>query len=209
MANRNILVNSLTLLFFVATVAATHHASADTAAAEQTVKKLQAGLLASMQAGSNWNYSKRFRELESAAQSTYQFSTISQVVLGSQWQTLQNPQQQKFVDTFSALAVAQMADNFDTYSGQSFVVIESKAISRGQVLVKTVLRGKSGKEIPMDYVLANIGGKWRIINVVVEGVSDLAVKRAEYQRTIKSDGFDGLLSQIKKKIDEYGGWPGK
>ncbi len=183
--------------------------SADTAAATRTVEKLQQSLLSSMQAGSSWNYATRFQKLAPTVDTAYHFPTISKVVLGSEWKALSPQQGEAFVDAFTALAVAQMADQFDSFSGQSFAVVESKPISRGQIMVRTVLRGKSGKEVPMDYVLARLGGNWRVINVVVDGVSDLAVKRAEYQRTIKSKGYENLLAEIREKIDRYGGWPGK
>jgi len=37
---------------------------------------------------------------------------------------------------------------------------------------------------------------WRIINIVVDGVSDLALKRSAYQRTFLASGFTGLLDSL-------------
>ena len=40
-------------------------------------------------------------------------------------------------------------------------------------------------------------GAWRIINVISQGVSDISLKRAEYQSVIRKHGFDGLLNRIE------------
>ena len=41
---------------------------------------------------------------------------------------------------------------------------------------------------------------WKIINILADGVSDLALKRAEYSAIIQRDGFSALLSLLEQKI---------
>jgi len=184
-------------------------AAADPAAASKVVESLQNSIITAMNKGTQWSYEERFKALEPVVDSAYHFPAISQIVLGAQWKPLTPAQQKNFIAAFTALAVAQMADKFDSHSGQQFVVTARQPIRRGQVMIRTVMKRKSEDDIRFDYVLAPISGKWRIVNVVVDGVSDLAVKRAEYQKTIKSNGFDALMRDIRSKINAYGGWPGR
>jgi len=184
-------------------------AAADPAAASKVVESLQNSIITAMKKGTQWSYEERFKALEPVVDSAYHFPAISQIVLGAQWKPLTPAQQKNFIEAFTALAVAQMADKFDSHSGQQFVVTARQPIRRGQVMIRTVMKRKSEDDIRFDYVLAPISGKWRIVNVVVDGVSDLAVKRAEYQKTIKSNGFDALMRDIRSKINAYGGWPGR
>ncbi len=184
-------------------------AAADPAAASKVVESLQNSISTAMKKGTQWSYEERFKALEPVVDSAYHFPAISQIVLGAQWKPLTPAQQKNFIAAFTALAVAQMADKFDSHSGQQFVVTARQPIRRGQVMIRTVMKRKSEDDIRFDYVLAPISGKWRIVNVVVDGVSDLAVKRAEYQKTIKSNGFDALMRDIRSKINAYGGWPGR
>jgi len=184
-------------------------AAADPAAASKVVESLQNSIITAMKKGTQWSYEERFKALEPVVDSAYHFPAISQIVLGAQWKPLTPAQQKNFIAAFTALAVAQMADKFDSHSGQQFVVTARQPIRRGQVMIRTVMKRKSEDDIRFDYVLAPISGKWRIVNVVVDGVSDLAVKRAEYQKTIKSNGFDALMRDIRSKINAYGGWPGR
>ena len=41
-----------------------------------------------------------------------------------------------------------------------------------------------------------------MISVVADGVNDLALKRAEYEKIISDKGYDSLLGEIQAKISE-------
>jgi len=53
-----------------------------------------------------------------------------------------------------------------------------------------------------NYVLSRFDDKWQIINVIVKGISDVALKRAEFTSIIERDGFPALLSHIEAKVAE-------
>ena len=42
---------------------------------------------------------------------------------------------------------------------------------------------------------------WLIVNVISEGVSDLALKKAEYSYIMEKDGIKSLLRQLTMKIE--------
>ena len=68
------------------------------------------------------------------------------------------------------------------------------------MLVDSHLRSEN-LDLTLSYTLNQDANKnWTIINVVADGVSDLALRRAEYSRVIKSKGFDGLLAHIDDQI---------
>jgi len=46
-------------------------------------------------------------------------------------------------------------------------------------------------------------GRWSIINIIADGVSDLALKRAEYSHVLARDGFNALVSMLERKITQY------
>jgi len=52
-------------------------------------------------------------------------------------------------------------------------------------------------------MLKKKGESWRIINIIANGVSDLALKRSEYTSILKKDGFDALIIKINEKIESY------
>jgi len=106
----------------------------------------------------------------------------------------------KFLHIFSRLVIATYAHRFDGYSGESFQTVSAKASGHGRIIVRTVLIKRNGSRVHLDYLLQQRKGQWRIINVVAQGVSDLALKRVEYTTILRSQGFEALMARLKKKL---------
>ncbi len=66
--------------------------------------------------------------------------------------------------------------------------------------VKTVVLRESG-EIPIDYSMKLINGKWWVYNVFVEGPSLLGNYRDEHKRILMKGSYTDLIEQLKKKIE--------
>ena len=80
---------------------------------------------------------------------------------------------------------------------------ESKA-KKGYV-VRTVARNRKNtreEPISIDYVLHEIDGKWLVSDIVTEGSSLVNTYKSQFRRVIKKKGFDGLLKQMKAKLDQ-------
>jgi phospholipid transport system substrate-binding protein len=69
--------------------------------------------------------------------------------------------------------------------------------------VRSKLIDPNGSNVIFDYLLRKVDNQWRIVNVIANGVSDLAVKRAEYRQIIKTEGFNSLLTKLREKIALY------
>ncbi len=72
----------------------------------------------------------------------------------------------------------------------------------GTIVVKTQITSKKkGRpvKISVDYVLLDQGGKLRCFDVRTDGVGLVDNYRAQFNKIIAKDGFDGLLARMKKK----------
>lgn len=176
-------------------------AAADSAT--QVIENLHAELLAVMKQAKELGYEGRYQRLDPIVTSSYDLPFIAKFVMGRQWKTLSAEQKSEFVKTFIKLSIATYAANFSGYSGERFKTISNEELRKGRLLVKTVLIRSSGGEVTLDYVLHQRDNRWRIINAIAEGVSDLSLKRADYSSYLKKKGFDGLLAKLKEKIKQY------
>jgi phospholipid transport system substrate-binding protein len=167
------------------------------------VENLHKTLLLAMKEGKEIGYQGRYDRLAPVITAGFDMPFIAKIVLGRFWETFDNEQRSKFVETFSRLSIATYAANFDTYSGERFKVISEKEVSGGRILVQTQLVKSDGGQVQLDYLLHRVGSQWRIINVVADGVSDLAMKRADYTNFLKSNGLDPLLIKLNEKIAQY------
>lgn len=178
-------------------------ASAGDQEATQVVEKLHASLLTVMKDGDKLGYTGRYDQLEPVIRATFDMPFISKTVLGKHWETVNDGQRSRFVETFTKLSIAMYAANFDSYSGERFKVISEKEVSGGRILVQTQLIKSDGGKVQLDYLLHRTDNEWRVVNIIAEGVSDLALKRADYSNFLKNKSFEALIVKLNEKIALY------
>lgn len=166
--------------------------------ASETVRRLQAALLQSMHEARD--YPRRVAQLSPVIRQTHDLPAIARIALGRHWRGLTTVQRNRFVDVFSRLSVSVYAGRFKSWAGERFVIDTEKPSRHGRMLVKTRLLRHGGKPVHLNYLLRRKDGRWRIINVIANGVSDLALKRADYSYEIRRHGFEALISRLESKI---------
>ena len=73
------------------------------------------------------------------------------------------------------------------------------------MVVRAALQKADGEAIDFVYLLHLAGGEWKIVNVIVNGVSDLSLKRSQFTSIMNDEGFTGLLERIDEKVREHAG----
>ena len=163
----------------------------------------QAELLDVMRQGKQLGFQGRYNKLETAIIESHDLTKIARIVVGKEWKKLSKEQKLKLTDVFSRLSISAYAYNFKEYSGESFEYISEDQTARGGVIVHTMFVLPEDKDVKFDYMLKKVGNNWQIINIIANGVSDLALKRSEYTSVLKRQGFDTLIAKINEKIDNY------
>ncbi len=174
----------------------------ESASPESVVHKLQNGLLHIMREGQKLGYDGRYQYLEPIIDQSHDVDMIIKTILGATyWSQLDQTQQNLLVATFRQLTIATYASQFTAYDGEIFKFIEQRELPREQALVRSQLITPSDNgTVNFDYVLYQQDGHWRIINILFDGVSDLAIKRGEYRAVMQKDGFQALIKKLKEKI---------
>ncbi|MGI8739571.1 MAG: ABC transporter substrate-binding protein [Gammaproteobacteria bacterium] len=201
--NTGVLWNSLivTLIFALTAPCVTAETTAESESTPTAVvEAFQNELIAVMKAAPELGYRGRYARLAPAVRRSHDIATISRISVGSYWDGLDRAQQARLVETFGDLSISTYAERFDGYSGERFDTQSSGDLSAEVAGVRSLLMKADGGEIQFDYVLHKDDRGWRIVNIVVDGVSDLALKRAEYAEILSRDGFHALIAALKEKI---------
>jgi len=201
-----VLKNMKLAVVFIFCLFATVNAFAEAesgATAKQVVDKFQTELIAVMKNGKQLGYAGRYDRLYGPVSDSHDLTKIARIVVGKEWEKLSEAQQQKLTDVFARLSVASYAHNFKDYSGESFVFDSEEETTRGGVVVHSHFIIPDDKPVKFDYMLKEKGNSWRIINIIANGVSDLALKRSEYTTILQREGFDALINKINEKIENY------
>ncbi len=165
------------------------------------IERFYGALLESMKHASALGYEGRRDKLAPVVEQTYDLAFMAKVATGKYWNELAPADQQRFVDTFTRLTVANYAGRFNGYDGENFVVVSEGDGGQNTVLVRTKLVPKDEPPVELNYRLRLVDGSWRIIDVYLNGtVSELALHRAEYTAKIEREGFEALLHALEEKI---------
>ena len=108
----------------------------------------------------------------------------------------------EFIERFGIYVVSDYASKFKKSNGEYFKNVSEKELKRGRRLIVTDLCLDGGDTVRFNYILSQFEGNWKIINVIVKGISDLAMKRAEFTSIIEKNGFSALLIKLHENVEK-------
>lgn len=138
------------------------------------------------------------RRVEDIAIQSFDFDVVSRLVLARNWRKFDETQRLDFRDAFQYHLSATYRDTLDNFSDETISVEQSRAEKNGDVTVMTVIHHK-GDRIVVDYRMRNRNGRWRGIDVIIEGVSLVQNFRAQAQEIVSSEGPDALIQRLRDK----------
>ena len=191
------------VLAILLTVSSQTARTAQVAAPRQPVEKLNAALIDVMKDSKRLGYQGRYDKLAPVVGEVFQFETIAQTTLGRHWQQLTPSQRQAFIAKLTDLSIATYASQFKAYDGQTFRYESTEDTKPERALVRYAMVVPKGQPVAFEYIVNRSGAKWQIANIVVDGISDLALKKAQYTSIMDREGFDSLLAKLSRKIADY------
>lgn len=175
----------------------------DSGGAREPVIKLDNALIHAMKNAKALGYEGRQKALTPVVLETHDFEAISKLAIGPmRWKALSDQEKAELVKKLTEYSIATYAAQFDNYAGEEFKY-DSEETKGKFVTVRYVLTAPGEPNHKFEYVMNRGGDQWRIINIVVDGISDLALKRAQYEHIIETEGFGKLLEKLSEKIADY------
>lgn len=177
---------------------------------ESVVKRFEAGLIELMKARAGLDFDGRYAQLAPLVSETFDIPYMGRLVLSRHWSSLPAADRVRFTAAFEKLVISAFASEVGEFDGEVFKFDQVKPLKRGRMLVRSRLIEPDGDVDRFDYVVRmradgtnSSGEDWVIVNLVVGGVSDLALKRSEYGGVMSSGGLDALLQRIEAQIAVY------
>lgn len=190
----------LLLLVCVCAVSAPRIAAADQAVPKESIQTLNATLLDAMKRADQLGYAGRYKLMEPVIKNVFAFSFMGAQSIGRYWKTLNDEQRSLFLKTYTDWSIATYAGRFDGYSGERFELVSESEPVQGTVTVISKLIQSNEEPIVFSYLMRNVEDRWRIVDIQISGVSQLAMTRAQFTEVMKSKGLDGLIAMLKSKI---------
>lgn len=166
-------------------------------AATVPVAALNSALIASMKGGKRLGFPGRVALLRPVVARSFDLPLMTRLIVGAPWTQMSAADQAVIVSAFSRFTVAQYANNFSEFGGQSFTV-DPKVEARGtDRLVRTALNQAGKAPIPIGYRLRGSGSTWQIVDVFYNNaISQLATRRADFATTLAKQGPKALAGHL-------------
>lgn len=133
----------------------------------------------------------------------FAINTIARWVLGRHWKKATQEQQDEYLKLFEKLLVVTYVDRFKQYSGENLKVVKSLANSANDAMVFSQIVREGTQPVNVDWrVRASDNETYKIIDVMVEGVSMGQTQRSEFASVIRQNGgeVEGLLAVLRKRV---------
>lgn len=183
--------------------AATAERPAGAEAPATVIAQLHAVLLENMRAGETRDCAARKRLLEPIINEHFDAAGIARAALQRHWRDLDEERQEVLTRQIARLVLLNYARRFERYRGERFADPEVTQMEgdRRAVVQSTLLR-PNRDDVPLNYVLQRRQEGWRIVNVIAGGVSDLALRSAQYASVIRNEGMVALLQRLSGQVDQ-------
>ncbi len=179
-------------------------AVAQESAAAAPIQRLYGAMLGVMKAGPGVPFEQRLARLAPTIDAVFDLAGILATSVGPSWSTISADQRSALTAAFRRYTVASYVNNFSQYTGQRFEVSPTtRALPNNDQVVTSNIIPASGDPHRLDFVMRQINGDWRVVDVLADGtISRVAVQRSDFRHLLLQGGSAALVASLQSKADE-------
>ncbi len=125
--------------------------------------------------------------------------------LGPQWRVRTRAEREEFTDLFAELLerayVGQLAGTARLSDGMQVLYLD-EILAGDEATVVTALDTRYGRDVVVEYRMANRHGLWLVRDIVLDGVSIVENYYAQFKRLLHRGSYPELVSRLQAKLDE-------
>ena len=140
----------------------------------------------------------RFRRLLARG---FDIPLIGRFVLGRYWRGATPEQRGVFIALYGEFFLRTYASRIGGFAGQAIVVTGARQASAVDFIVRSRIQRSSGQPFVADWRVRMTDGQYRVIDIMVDGVSMAITQRSEFAAVARRDGIDGLLAILRQRTE--------
>ncbi len=139
-------------------------------------------------------------KLRAIADNMFDFAVLSRLTLGRNWKKLNSDQRKEFINLYRGVLEEAYMDKIMAYTEEKVVFDKETMLSDKKAEVQSRIITGSG-EIPVHYRAIMRNGKWKVYDVIVEGVSVVKNYRSQFREILMKKSPEEMLNILRKKED--------
>jgi len=141
----------------------------------------------------------KIKSLEKIVFKEFDFTTISRLVLARNIKKFSDEQKLEFEEQFKVYLSRSYGSRLIRYANEKVVFKDARKEKRGDVTIMTAIVGGAADGIEMNYRVRGKEGEWRVIDVVIEGISLVSNFRSQFKDIVNKNGPEGLIAKLRDK----------
>ncbi len=122
-------------------------------------------------------------------------------VLADALKTATPEQTARYIGLYKDYLTYSYVPKFRSYTGEGMDILSVAPNVSGAYIVNTTLNA-DGDTIAVDYLIKKAGGKYKLIDIVAEGVSIVSTQQSDFGAFAKRKGLDTFLKLLEKKVNK-------
>lgn len=191
----------IALIALAITISTHNTTDASTEAASHFIYKLghEALTILSSNDGTLDQREESFRNLLG---NSFDLPFIARFTLGRHWRRASHTQKSIFQEVFGKYVLRTYSIRFGGYAGETMDIVSAKTAGKKDILVHTRINRPKGSSIDAHWRVRLAGSQFRIIDVMVEGISMAVTQRDEFAAVIQSRGVEGLIKMLRARTEK-------
>ena len=146
----------------------------------------------------------RETEFQTLLYDGFALDRIGRFVVGSHWRKMSVEQQDDYQELFKLWVLKTYSIRLGGYSGQTFSIVKVVEAGTTDRYVRTLIdQPKGGQSVRADWRVRHIDGAFKIVDVVVEGVSMVVTQRQEFSAVVRRHGVEGLVETLRARVSKF------
>src|SRR5215510_12033930 len=147
--------------------------------------------------------------LHKLADQVFDWQEIARRALAVHWRERTPQERQEFVGLFRDLVETTYLNRLESaVQEKREIQYVAEQVDKSRAVVKTNVVTRRNQQVPIDYVLHQVDGRWLIYDVLVEGISLVNNYRSQFNRIITSSSYNELIQKMKtRQGNELSGSP--
>jgi phospholipid transport system substrate-binding protein len=151
---------------------------------------------------------ERRAHVRKIAEDIFDYPDTARRALGAHWNARSPQEREEFTRLFGDLLDRAYISKIDLYQGEKVKWV-GETLEGPEALVKTTIATKSGTDVPVDYRLHLRDSRWRVYDVVIEGVSLVSNYRSQFNKIVQTESYDSLVQKLRARGATPAASPGR
>lgn len=140
----------------------------------------------------------RRAEIRRVASALFDYDEMARRTLTRHWNSRTPEEQSEFVRLFTDLLEGAYIGRIEQFSAERILYLPER-VDGHYATVRSRIVTRRPAEIAVDYRLQLRDGRWRVFDVLLDGVSFVATFRSEFDRIIQQSSYAGLIDKLRKR----------